>query len=403
MDIVTTVLDQMPDISRPQAKFMAVVLRLFLYFRGRANFRNFSRYSGYCEKTFSRWFRKDFDFIAFNILLLKNALKEDYELVAATDCSFVSKSGKATFGIEYFYNGSHAKAEKGLEISMLAIVDTTSNTAYQLSTRQTLPALAFEKLTDSTTPKTRIDQYLYHLEQDSQFLPETVHILVADGYYSKKKFIDGVLDLGLNQIGKLRHDASLRWLYHGTQKRLGRNKKYDGKVQFDDLERFEYASECDGTKIYTAIVNCPCFGRNIRLVYLTKTVGGKIRTALLFSTDLEINGQDIYRLYKLRFQIEFLFRDAKQFMGLSHCQARCQKALNFHFNASMTALNIVKTEDRIQARNNQPKVISILNWKLRKSNEHLLKTFSSMLGLELNFNKLQPSIKRLCNYGTIAA
>ena len=66
MDIVTTVLDQMPDISRPQSKFMVELLRLFLYFRGKANFRNFSRYSLYCEKTFSRWFRKNFDFIGFN-------------------------------------------------------------------------------------------------------------------------------------------------------------------------------------------------------------------------------------------------------------------------------------------------------------------------------------------------
>jgi len=42
------------------------------------------------------------------------------------------------------------------------------------------------------------------------------------------------------------------------------------------------------------------------------------------------------------------FRDAKQFTGLNHCQARSQKALNFHFNASMTALNLMKLEDRLQ-------------------------------------------------------
>lgn len=403
MDIVTTVLDQMPDISRPQSKFMAVLLRLFLYFRGKANFRNFSRYSLYCEKTFSRWFRKDFDFIGFNILLLKNILNADLELVAAIDCSFVSKSGKASFGIGQFYNGSHSKAEKGLEISMLAIVDVAYNTAYQFSTQQTLPAADFEELTGNEGNKTRIDQYLYHLERDFEFLPETIEILVADGYYSKKKFIDGVVALGLHQIGKLRHDASLRWLYHGEQKQLGRHKKYDGKVRFDDLERFDYAGESDGTKLYTAIVNCASFGRNIRLVYLVKKVGGKTRTALLFSTDLKMSAADIYRLYRLRFQIEFLFRDAKQFTGLTDCQARCQKALNFHFNASMTALNIVKVEDRMEAKQDKRKVISILSWKLQKFNEHLLKNFSSMLGFELNSIKSQPEFKKLCNYGTITA
>ena len=50
--------------------------------------------------------------------------------------------------------------------------------------------------------------------------------------YSKTKFIDGVTELDLEFIGKLRHDASLRWLYEGNQKLLGRHKLYDGKVQF---------------------------------------------------------------------------------------------------------------------------------------------------------------------------
>jgi hypothetical protein len=403
MDIVTTVLDQMPALSRPQSKFMAVLLRLFLYFRGKANFRNFSRYSGFGEKTFSRWFRKNFDFTSFNIILLKFVLHEDHELVAAIDCSFISKSGRGTFGVDYFYNGSHSKAEKGLEISTLAIVDVRYNTAYQLSTRQTLPAAEFEELTGNQGGKTRIDQYLYHLEEDVPSLPETVHILVADGYYSKKKFIDGVVALGLQQIGKLRHDASLRWLYHGVQKRLGRKKRYDGKVRFDDLERFEFAGEYDGTKLYTARVNCASFKRDIRLVYLVKKVGKKTRTALLFSTDLEMSAADIYRLYKLRFQIEFLFRDAKQFTGLTDCQARCQQALNFHFNAAMTALNIVKVEDRMAAKEDKRKVISILSWKLQKSNEHLLEVFSTMLGFKLNSIKSQPKFQKLCRYGTITA
>lgn len=43
-------------------------------------------------------------------------------------------------------------------------------------------------------------------------------------------------------------------------------------------------------------------------------------------------------------EIEFIFRDAKQFTGLSDCQARDVKKLDFHFNASFTALNIAKLD-----------------------------------------------------------
>ncbi|MBN3883449.1 MAG: transposase [Nostoc sp. JL34] len=56
------------------------------------------------------------------------------------------------------------------------------------------------------------------------------------------------------------------------------------------------------------------------------------------------SADEIYHFYKLRFQIEFIFRDAKQFTGLSDCQARDVKKLDFHFNASFTALNIAKLD-----------------------------------------------------------
>lgn len=43
---------------------------------------------------------------------------------------------------------------------------------------------------------------------------------------------------------------------------------------------------------------------------------------VLASTDTAPEGKELYRLYRVRFQIEFSFRDAKQFTGLLNCQAR---------------------------------------------------------------------------------
>ncbi len=47
-------------------------------------------------------------------------------------------------------------------------------------------------------------------------------------------------------------------------------------------------------------------------------------------------------MYRTRFQEEFLFRDAKGFMGLEHCQARSVNKLNFTFNMSLSSVNMVK-------------------------------------------------------------
>ena len=395
METVKTVLQKMSNVTKPQRKFMLILLPLLMSLRGRANFRNLSRYSDYHEKTFSRWYRRSFDFVEFNRLSLQPLSEEaQTTLIVAIDCSFVPKSGKHTDGLGKFYNGARGKAEKGLEISTLAVVNVTENTAYNLSTRQT-PAT-------NKDDESRVDCYLEHLKQDRHALPPQIRYLVADGYYSKKKYIDGVVALDLHQIGKLRHDANLRWPYQGEQKSRGRKRRYDGKVKFDDLSRFEAAGELDGLQLYTAVVNSEHFKRDLRIVYLVKRVGNKIQTALLFSTDLSLDAKTIARYYKARFQIEFLFRDAKQFLALNHCQARCADALHFHFNASMTALNLLKLEDR-QHQSEGGNVISIASWKIRKANAHLLERFSSYLGLDFSSIKSRPDFEQLCNYGAIAA
>lgn len=387
----------MSNLTRPQRKFMQVLLPLLMCLRGRANFRNFSRYSHYHEKTFSRWYRRSFDLVEFNRLSLLPLSESETILIAAADCSFIPKSGKHTDGLGKFYNSVRGKAESGLEISTLAVVNVTENTAYNLSTRQTPAA--------SKDDESRIDHYLAHLRQDRQALPRQVRYLVTDGYYSNKKFIDGVAAFKLHQIGKLRHDANRRWLYQGEQKPRGRKRLYDGKVTFDELNRFEPVGKPDGLHLYTAIVNSAHFKRHLRIVYLVKRVGNKVQTAWLVSTDRSVCAKTIVRFYKARFQIEFLFRDAKQFLGLNHCQARCRPALHFHFNASMSALNVLKLEDRQhQAVNTvgSDKVISIASWKIRKANVHLLERFSSYLGLDFSRIKSRPDFEQLCNYGTIA-
>lgn len=395
MEIVNIILKQMSNISKPQQKFIIVLFATLMLLRGRANFRNLSRYSQLCEKTYSRQFRKPFDFVEFNRIGISATIPKAHTQIGAIDCSFINKSGKHTYGLDKFYSSKLDKSSKGLEISTISIVDVDANTAYNISTRQT-PVI-------KDPNKTRMDWYVEHLEQDRRALWPTVRYLAHDGYYQKVKFVDAVVGLGLHSVGKLRCDANLRHLYTGPQKPLGRNKEFAGKVHFNDLTRFELAAIQDSQRIYTAVVNSVSLKRNIRIAYIVKQEGKKIFTALLFSTDLNLPATEIYRFYKARFQIEFLFRDAKQFTGLLDCQARCKQSLHFHFNASMTALNLIKMQDRQLVEKSEGRVISVLSWKIRKFNEHLLERFSSMLGLNLTLIKSKPEYQNLINYGAIGA
>src|SRR5450759_2044169 len=139
MHLIEPILHQMSSVAKTQRKFMFILLTALTYLPGRVNFRNPGRYTHLNEKTFSRWFRRPFDFVAFNLLCL-NALLSDGEWVVAIDASFARKSGRTRYGLDWFWNGSQGQAERGLEISMLALVDVTHNTAYTLSAYQT-PAL----------------------------------------------------------------------------------------------------------------------------------------------------------------------------------------------------------------------------------------------------------------------
>ena len=115
----------------------------------------------------------------------------------------------------------------------------------------------------------------------------------------------------------------------------------------NNLERFQLAGALDGeTQVYTAVVHSTHLKRTIRVVMLRWEKKGTIGTALLYSTDTTLEAMTLVTYYKAHFQIEFLFREAKQHTGLTHCQLPRKEAIHTHINASLIALTLLKLEDR---------------------------------------------------------
>ena len=396
MRLLHSVLATLPQTKKPQRKFIAHLLGLVLMLPGHATFRNLSRYSSYHERTFARWYDRDFDFVALNKAAITQVVPPNHQQALVIDASFIPKSGTHTYGLERFWNSRQRRSEKGLEVSAVAWLDITDNCAYGLSVEQTPPS-------DKTSEPhgTRIDAYLEQLKSvvcDHHL--GHLRYVIADGYYSKRKFLEGVRALGLHQIGKLRRDANLRYLYQGPGRSgPGRPKTYDGKVQWDDLSRFERVqSEDDDIVLYHQVLNHVHLRRDLRVVLVVDT--RTRRRAALFSSDTDLDVQALYRGYKARFQIEFLFRDAKQFTSLNACQARSQAKLHFHFNASMSALTLGKLEPRQQSGNAQSG-FSMVSVKRRAFNQHLLERISRHLAQGHSLDKSSPDYQDLCNYGTI--
>ena len=402
---------------------------------GKANFTNLSRDGEYSERsgspatqrTYRRQYQKSLDFIPFHAQTIAAAIEPSREQIAAIDCSFISKSGKQTWGVDNFYNGSISKSQKGLEISVILVVDVSAHQGYTLSVKQTATTdRQLIPLTKQTAKKKRkskskakaktepviserVKGYLEQLQTARTHLPAGVKYLAADSFYSKKSVVDGVVALDLHLVSKLRIDADLRYCYTGEQKPKGAPRKYDGKVDLSDLTRLAFGGElANGTKLYSEVVWHVSLKRKIRIVYLLDQRNpDKQRVALLFSTDTTINPISLYEYYKSRFQIEFIFRDAKQFTGLCDCQSRQQQSLDFHFNASLAALNIAKLEQQQSqldtCQETMPQSFSMATYKRLALNGHLLERFISMLGLDPTLIKSHPNYDLLLQYGSLAS
>src|SRR6266850_1694341 len=405
MTMVHDILQQRPGLGQPQRKFLATLFFTILVLRGRVNFRNLSRYCDYAERTIARQFREPFDWPDFHQRVLMTALDSRSELVSAHDASFIPKSGKQTFGLGHFFNGCAQRAERGLEISTLAVVDVTRRCAFTLAVAQTPPG---EDAAKAEREETRVDFYTQQLREHRHRLPPGVTYHCVDGYYAKKKYIDEVVSLDLHAITKLRSDADCWFLYAGPHlKRRGARRKYDGKVNFQALSRFEYLgtrAEEPHLHLYTAVVWHKTLQRRLRLVVLlNRKDPAKPRFIVLGSTDPELNGHRLIDLYAARFQIEFLFRDRKQFTGLLDCQARAASALDFHFNASLATLNLVCAADLCVQQGQEPQVFSMASWKQCQFNERLLDVFMEKLALDPTWVKNHACYDELRTYGAIAA
>lgn len=186
-------------------------------------------------------------------------------------------------------------------------------------------------------------------------------------------------------ISKLRSDADLLYLYDGVQGKRGRPRRFNGKVNFTDLRRFaQRDTDSAHLTLYTQVVWSRSLKRAIRVVVVVNRKDKqKPRYVVLFSTDTELCASDIFRFYKSRFQIEFLFRDAKQFAGFSDCQARNKEALHFHFNASVTVVNLARLMAQPERTTTPaPFVFSMTSIKQRAFNEHWLNLIISKLALD---------------------
>lgn len=352
--IIERALSSTAKLSKSFRKFYSEAMILFITMFGRINYSAMARSSDYCESRFRQNFKKEFDWIKFNAQFVKKGGSRRNAI--AIDPSYIDKSGKKIPGLGYFWSGCAKMAKWGLEILGIAFIDADTKKAVHLRAVQTFkdkkqkgrkPAFKkFMKKEDGL-----ICKYLEAIYKYREELLKLSSMLVADAYFANGPFVKGLRSIGFHLISRLHDNAKMKYLYTGSKSTgRGRPKKYDGYVDLDSLRPGVFSAMVlpdengDPVIIHVGNVWVDCLKMECKVVVACYTEPGKKKQTrkVYFCTDTSMEGKDIFDLYRTRFQIEFLYRSGKGLTGLTHCQARNEKAQDFAFNMSLSSINVMR-------------------------------------------------------------
>lgn len=349
--IVASALNPDAKIRKSFRSFIIETMILILTTYGKINFLSLARHGKSCESRFRQNFKKKFDWCAFNSDMLLDA--PGHMIAVALDHSFIHKAGKKTPGIGWYWSGCAGATKRGLEILGFAQVAAGVSDARFLFAVQTIPVATrgrtpfyLEHMKDRRDSQTAKALRAIYDHKDS--LLGISDILVGDCLFASYNFVTGARAIGFDIVSRLRDDAVLQYLYKGEQKGgRGRPKELDGTVDIhalrDDVFSTETVDLGNGTvTLYCAVVKCKSLKRKIKVVVAELKCGDRTIRKILFCTRTTVTASEIFLIYHSRFQIEFLYRDAKQNTGLEDWQSTDADRLSFGYNASLTAVNVAR-------------------------------------------------------------
>jgi hypothetical protein len=401
--LINAIIAKIDNTTKPRQKFILHLLILYMGLRGKYNFINMARYGSYTEQTYRNQMSKPFDWAEFN----KNLIQQhcSHELIVAFDPTYMHKSGKKTAHVGRFWSGKDQAVKPGLEIGSIAVVDIQNGTAFSLEAIQT------PKISANESGENLVDHYAnVIIDKVPVILSLNIKHAAVDAFFAKKRFVDSITSRSpLEIVGRLRNDANLRYPFIGKQKEgRGRKRKYGDKVDVKNIDRRKIRfcfEESFDVEIFSGIVYSVSLQRMIRIVYLQNydQEGHATTHTIFFSTDLNLSPEKILQYYRQRYQIEFLFRDAKNFAGLEDCQARSESKLHFHVNASLTTVSMAKVLHYLNVPKEERDSFSMTDVKVMYFNQFITDFIFSKLALDKSCEKYRSLYNECLNIGRLAA
>jgi len=369
-----------PVVSTTILQQLSQVIYGMLISNGRITMLEISRWTeaGGSYRTIQRLYHTPLLWLQIQWIFFTSQLQRpEHEYIAVGDEVVFGKAGKETYGIGHFFSSLQNRVIPSLSFFTFSVIDVTERASYPIHAVQMVKQKEDKKQGSATElqekkksanakkrPVGRPKGSKNKKDEKPILSPELLRIqpvletflailkgvlavqyLVMDGHFGNYPSTWMVLQTGLHFISKLRSDAALYEPFTGKYCGRGARPKYGDKVDIHKMKKKYLKSDTreDGVRVQiyqAALLNKGfAFPINVVVVLKTKLSTGKQAHIILFSTDLNLTHEKLYDYYALRFQIEFNFRDAKQYWGLDDFMNVKQEAVTNAANLAFFMVN----------------------------------------------------------------
>ena len=380
MDILALFQCLRPHVTTTTLRQLSRIPLALLVMTGRITMLGMSRWAGKggSYRTVQRLFSTVIPWaMLFWVFFRQHVHCPDDVYLVAGDEVIVTKAGKSTHGLDRFFASLYGKPVPGLAFFTVSLVSVQKRRSFPLRVEQVVrsdaekaasKAKAAAKKPKAPSAKRRPGRpkgSTNHNKATVTLTPEILRIqalltallqlmatvlsvtyLVLDGHFGNHNALQMVRQCDLHLISKLRCDAALYFPYTGPYAGRGPHRKYGRKADYDHLP-VQYLKETtvEGhiqTHLYQAQLLHKEFAQPLNVVIIAKT---NLRTqaqahVILFSSALDLAYATLVDYYGLRFQIEFNFRDAKQYWGLEDFMNVTPTGVTNAANLSLFMVNV---------------------------------------------------------------
>ena len=370
-----------PHLSTTVIRQFSQVVFAVLAMTGRVSMLHISRWTlqGGSYRTIQRFFNTVLPWGTLCWVFFRTHLLDDESVyILAGDETIVSKSGESTYGLSHFFSALYGKCVPGLAFFAVSLVNVKARRSYpmlmeQIVRRQTASVsqtLAAETQDDTEASlerqkrgrpqgsrnKNKTDVVLSDTLKHLQTMLMTVlaevgeriplRYLVLDGYFGHNNALQMAKRCGLHLISKLRVNTAL--YFPATPPYAGRGRPRIYGERFNPRRvpaKWRISVETIGDRtleVYQLKLRHKKFADPLNVVCVLKThrIRQEKSHVLLFSSDLSLAAETLIDYYSLRFQLEFNFRDAKQYWGLEDFMNVKKTPVNTAANLSMFMVNV---------------------------------------------------------------